>query len=74
MGLRTLVNLEIAEFRTENALIGQVLEVHNTQFICSVQLVQIKVGMIAANQEKPNYLLVYCLSYYFELHDFFKRK
>ena len=40
MGLRTLVNLEVAEFRTEDALIGQTLEVRNIQFICSLQLVQ----------------------------------
>ena len=37
MGLRTLVNLEVAEFRKEDTIIGQALEVRNSQFICAVQ-------------------------------------
>ena len=42
MGLRTLVKLEVAEFRTEGALIGKALEVRKSQFIFSVQSVRLK--------------------------------
>ena len=55
MGLRILVNLEVAEFRTEYALtIRRSKCITASSFFQSSQF-YVKVGMIAANQRKSNY-------------------